>query len=178
MKPVQSKTATYAISILEFWIEKNMLLLNPPYSRGFDWPLRKQQCLIWSIIYNIPIGTIIINDRMLADWQDDNDDDNDDSGQLISVIDGRRRILALLAFMRNELTIPKKWFSDDMVDSPKLNVSWDDLTNFGRVRFRNFELHCTVLSVPFLNIEHEIYEAINHSNILQYQISTNPGIEQ
>ena len=89
------------LDVLHHWSKERTLELSPPYQRGEVWGKIRQRNLIRSIVFGIPIPSIIINDRFSAGWE------NDES---IAVIDGKQRITSILRLLDNRLQIPGEWF--------------------------------------------------------------------
>ena len=89
------------LDVIMHWRSKGILNLDATYQRGDVWGPVRRRNLIRSLLQGIPIPSIIVNDRGLAEWDDDHS---------YTVIDGKQRITSLLQFVTNGIAVPGEWF--------------------------------------------------------------------
>jgi hypothetical protein len=111
--------------------------LTPSYQRESVWTTEQRQAMWYSLLSGIPIGAIYIN--MRSDFYAD---------PRYRVVDGKQRIEAYLAFLDNELELPKLWFaprrvsggeslSEEVPEGAPEMVRFADLTENGRKYAQN-----------------------------------------
>lgn len=91
--------------------------LNAPYQRGSVWDDTQRRNLVRSILWGIPIGSIIIARQPL------------DADKYHRVVDGKQRIETIVSFMADGFTVPRCWFDSSSPmgdDGPQ--VVWSELT--------------------------------------------------
>lgn len=140
-------------TVLYWRDQRKGLYLDPPYQRGNVWGWRRRRNLIRSIILGVPIASIIINDRMWAEWADD---------ERIAVIDGKQRITTLLAFFDGNFYVPGEWFGDS-----RAMVSFSDLEPRTQRRFRSRQLALCESRLPTLEAEREVFNLVNYGGLAQ-----------
>lgn len=140
-------------AVLE-WRKNSYLLLDPPYQRGDVWGPVRRVNLIRSILLGVPIPCVVINDRLNADWPDDD--------FRLAVIDGRQRLTTILRFFDSQLAVPGDWFG---VDAP--TVLYRDLPRPRQARFCNKGLPCAWAQLPDLAAERDVFELINFGGVPQ-----------
>lgn len=92
--------------------------LDPPYQRGLRWSEWDQRLLFASFMRGLPVPSLIINDRSEAGLlQGEPDEAGHRDDWRYSVIDGKQRITAILAWLRGELTLPRAWFTPEEVST-------------------------------------------------------------
>jgi len=157
--------------------------LNPPYQRGSVWTTEMRVALIKSLLLGLPMGIIYLNARPISKGGD----------LRYQVVDGKQRIETLLAFMRDEFSIPADWLETHFWDYPKgvpehehhkhektrrvdlvreecwgkERLVWSDLTDVGRRRFQHMPI--AVYETYFQTEEEEaaLYELLNFQTIRQ-----------
>ena len=129
------------------------LLMDAPYQRGDVWGTKRRVNLIRSVLLEVPIPSIIINDRGSADWSDD---------YRVAVIDGRQRITTLLRFIDGQLRVPGAWFG---VDSE--TVSYSDLSISEQRRFRQTPVAVSEGRLATLEEEQEVFDLVNFGGLAQ-----------
>lgn len=95
------------------------LELNPPYQRGDVWTADQRRLLIKSFLLGVPVPSVIVNDRMSADFR------HPDGGTdwRIAVVDGKQRVTTVLAWFDDQLDVPASWFPEDRIQN---TVATDD----------------------------------------------------
>lgn len=137
--------------------DSERLLLDAPYQRGDVWGPRRRVNLIWSILRGIPIPSLIINDRLFADWPDD---------QRIAVIDGKQRITSVLRFIRSELAVPAPWFDG----SRRQTITFANLSQAQRRKFLNIPLAFSEGRLASLSEEQEVFNLVNFGGLLPGEV--------
>lgn len=106
--------------------------MNAGFHRGAVWTDVQNRALIRSMIEQVPIGEVYLNERM--------------PGHPLVVIDGKQRIMALRGFLAGEFGVPASWFpSDHVQDAPDLTAHVGEL----RVRLRS-QTYQGLVSGPLL----------------------------
>lgn len=141
--------------VIRHWHKEGELLLSPPYQRGDVWGPTRRRNLIRSVMLGVPIPSIIINDRLRAEW------DNGDAA--IVVIDGKQRITTLLRFLEDEFTVPGEWFDE------RGDIRFGDLPVAKRRRFTNQPLAFSEGVLASIDEEREVFELVNFGGVPQGQ---------
>lgn len=143
-----------------FWRDRDGggLELYPPYQRGDVWGHKRRVNLIRSLLMGVPIPSIILNDRLSADWPGD---------YRKCIIDGKQRITTILMFLDDELEVPREWFDG----SPGL-VSFSMLSNCRRLGFKNMPIACSEARIKTLAGEKEIFDLVNFGGLQQGEVDT------
>lgn len=98
-------------------IEDGDLDINPPYQRGAIWTEDQRVALMRSLLSGIPVPTLIINDRHGRHWTDpDTYDRNSGASPSYAVVDGKQRLLCLMAWFAGDLAIPALWIEPECID--------------------------------------------------------------
>jgi len=152
LERLQLVTSNRPCDVIRYWHEDNQMLLDPPYQRGNVWGVIRQRNLIRSLIQNIPIPSIIINDRWKAGW--------DDTLSCV-VIDGKQRMTTFLQFFSSELEIPGEWLG--MVGM----VTFDDLDLPTQRSFRQMPLAFSEGTLKSLEDEKMVFDLVNFGGVPQ-----------
>lgn len=139
------------LEVLRHWMKDGYLHLSPPYQRGDVWGTARQRNLVSSLLLGVPIPSVVVNDRMAANWGDD-----------IVVIDGKQRIGAILAFFESRLSVPAEWFG---VDGSQ--VVYGDLVLPQRRRFNNLTLGVCEAALGSIEQERQVFDLINFGGLAQ-----------
>jgi uncharacterized protein with ParB-like and HNH nuclease domain len=153
----------WSISQIKHWADGGDLLLSPPYQRGDVWGTKRRQNFIRSLLQGIPVPSVVMNDRLRADFVGDR-------STSYSVIDGKQRITTILMFFAGELLVPADWF--DLVDcaSNKELVSFPDLTKRGQRRFENLPFACAETYLTNEADEQVVFDLINFGGLAQGEV--------
>lgn len=138
---------------VNFWEREGYLLLTPPYQRGDVWGPVRRVNLIRSLLLGIPIPSIIINDRSMTQWP------NDDLR--FAVIDGKQRLTTILMFLKSELAVPGEW-----VDLPG-EVTFSEMPIVTQRKICNRPLAFSEGSLPTLEEEQLVFELVNFGGVPQ-----------
>ena len=165
IQKIELQNRNWSISQIKHWDDGGDLLLSPPYQRGDVWGTKRRRNFIRSLLQGIPIPSVVMNDRLRADFVGDR-------STSYSVIDGKQRITTILMFFAGELSVPADWF--ELVDgaSNKDLVSFLDLTKRGQRRFENLPL---AAAETFLKTEAEeklVFDLINFGGLAQGEFDT------
>lgn len=155
LKELQLRQTNRAIDVLKHWSNPDSgagLYLDPPYQRGDVWGIKRRRNLIRSVLLCVPIPSMIINERLFADWPDED--------SRIAVIDGKQRITTILMFLDDKLSVPGNWF-----DSYQRSVVFSDLTQAQRRRFMNTPLPFSEGRLPDLEAEREVFDLVNFGGL-------------
>ena len=154
----QLRTQTIGSPLSQYVDYRDEWELNPPYQRGSVWTEEQRRDLIRSVLLELPIGTIVVNDRGYE--------------QKIGtvVIDGKQRIEALRAFVDDEFTVPRDWFDDrDLteVDHDRDEVLYSDLNGRAHRGFRNRSIPHLKAKVGTVKGEAMIFRLLNGGGTAQ-----------
>lgn len=143
------------IDVFRYWHLNNWLILDPPYQRGDVWGPQRRVNFIRSLMQNIPIPSVIVNDRSKRRQAEDFG---------YAVIDGRQRITTILMFMNNELMVPGHWFG-----LHNSGVSYIDLPPECKRKFCNIGIACAEGALETLEDEALVFELVNFGGVPQGQ---------
>jgi len=143
-------TTNRPVDVIKHWRDEGYLNMNTPYQRGDVWGPIRQRNLIRSILSGIPVPSIIVNVR---DWGDD---------YSISVIDGKQRMTAVLAFCDSKLSVPAEWFGRHFGD-----LYFKDLDKVDQRRFRNQTMGFAEGALTDIEAEKEVFELVNFGGVPQ-----------
>ena len=160
IQKIDLQNRNWSISQIKHWDDGGDLLLSPPYQRGDVWGTKRRQNFIRSLLQGIPVPSVVMNDRLRADFVGDR-------STSYSVIDGKQRITTILMFFAGQLSVPADWF--DLVDCASNHemVSFLHLTKRGQRRFENLPL---AAAETFLKTEAEekfVFDLINFGGLAQ-----------
>ena len=144
--------------------------MDQPYQRGDVWGLVRRQNLIRSLIMGIPIASLVINVRHLADFHEPGYSDARDAAY--AIVDGKQRVTTIMMFSRDEFAVPASWFregsvetTEDTEDGPY--VRYSGLTPTGRRRFENKPLATSEGRFSTLADERMIFDLVNFGGVAQ-----------
>ena len=140
--------------------------MNPPYQRGDVWGVKRRRNLIKSILMGIPIPSIIVNDRCVAEFSGDDD--------RYAVIDGKQRIITILMFLDSELAIPSEWVVDDCRPKEKGLVVFSDMRLSFRRGFESLAIACSEVNLKTIEEEKEVFDLVNFGGLAQGERDHNP----
>lgn len=155
LKHIHLMQTNRPLQVVKHWIRGDSLELSPPYQRGDVWgPIRRVN-FIRSLLIGIPIPSVIINDRMSAEfvgkkrWH-------------YAVIDGKQRLTTLKMFFQNQLEVPGEWF-----DSSMATARYADLSERMRRCFHNLPMAFSEGRIKTLKGEREVFELVNFGGVKQ-----------
>lgn len=150
------------LDVIRHWHNDGMLYVDPPYQRGDVWGIERRVNLIRSVLLGVPIPSIVVNDRMAADWPDD---------YRLAVIDGKQRCQTVLMFLNGEFSIPGAWVG--MVG----DVVFGDLPLARQRRIKNHPMGFCEGCLETIEQEHEVFELINFGGVPQGEADQPCSIE-
>jgi hypothetical protein len=151
---VYLKNTTRSLDFFPHLRDGSQVLLNPPYQRGDVWGPVRRVNFIRSLLMEIPIPSLVLNDRLYADWVD--------GDFRFAVVDGRQRITTILRFFDSQLAVPGHWFD---IDAP--SVVYRDLPLKDQRRFGNKGIAVSEARLSDLAAEQEVFDLINFGGVPQ-----------
>lgn len=113
---------------------------NPPCQRKSVWNLAKKSFLIDSIIKNYPIPPIFLRQQI----------DEKTGKTKYDVIDGKQRLLALIDFIENKISLPDDFGSDRFGDERLNGLNFKDLDEYSEYKKRFWKY---VIPIEYLDTE-------------------------
>lgn len=149
------------IDVLLFWRDRDGggLELNAPYQRGDVWGNKRRVNFVKSLLLGIPIPSIIINDRLMADWPD--------ADYRKCIIDGKQRVTTILMWLDGLLEVPREWF-----DGGSGLVRFQDLPNNYQLGMKNSAIACSEGRIKDLAGEKEIFDLVNFGGLQQGEVDS------
>jgi hypothetical protein len=133
-------------------IHAGQLDLNPPYQRGAVWSEDQRVALIFSLMSGLPVPTLILNQRH--------------TDPPYVAIDGKQRLLCVVAWFGDDLAVPASWFPDGLVaatqpttDGPY--VTFGGLTDKGQRSTSRMMLPVGEAMLPDIEAEARVYLLVN-----------------
>jgi Protein of unknown function DUF262 len=151
----------YNLGTLADLIESKTIDLSPRYQRRFRWDPRRQSKLVESLLMNVPIPPIFLNE--------------DEYGHY-SVIDGKQRLTAIFEFLRGRLRLEGlEIFSD--INGQTVDELSTDLQQVLRIRPTLRAI--IILRQSDEDVKFEVFKRLNTGgvtlNAQEIRNSTNPG---
>lgn len=136
---------------------------DPPYQRGAVWSEPQQRALFESMMRGLPIGSILLNDRLSASR------DLPADAPAYAVVDGKQRIQAIRAFANDELALPADWFEDTDIreTSDEQTVTFSQLTLRGQRGIQNLPVPTIQASVGTVEEEARLFNLVNFGGTAQ-----------
>lgn len=163
MKRLQLNQSNRAVECLNFYRQTRDLELSPPYQRGDVWGIRRRRNFIRSLLMGIPIPSIIVNDRLMADFVGD-------KPEAFAVIDGKQRCTTILMFMDDRFTVPAEWFEPRCLATGKPEIAYSELSIVGQRMFRGRGIAISEARLKTLEDEQEVFELVNFGGIPQGEL--------
>lgn len=155
-------------------LSEGAVIVDAPYQRGQTWELAQRQGLVKSWLSEVPIPSIIVNDRCTTKWHAANGTSPlDDGVGMYAVVDGRQRVECAAAWFNSEFGVPASWFEPDCVastfetpDGPY--VTHSHLSNKGQNHMR-FHAKLPQATAQFATVEEEaaMYLLVNGGGVAQ-----------
>ncbi len=131
---------------------------------GRKWDRDRREALIFSLLANVPVPAIILNDRATKRWYTT----TGRMDQFRAVVDGGERLLTIWQWFYADLAVPDSWFSaaDLSADPKRGRVRHTNLTSEAAAKLRR-QLSMDVVSYeyPSLQAEAELYELVNGNGV-------------
>ena len=129
-----------ANNVLELYLQRHLIDLDPPYQRLSVWDRTKQQRFIDSVINGVDTPKLYFHD--ITGYP------GASARYRFSVIDGKQRLLSLWAFISNELPLPSDFVYFDNESYEAAGLTYEQLlSRFPnlRARFDDFEVPITLV---------------------------------
>jgi hypothetical protein len=148
------------INIATFWENFQLAKYNfePPYQRPSEvWSPSKQSFLIDTILKNFPMPPIFLHQHI----------DASTGKTMYDVIDGKQRLGAILAFIKNEIATPENFNSDNFGDDRLDGIFFRDLeakeiSDWKKVFWR-YELTIEYIDTDQIQIVNNIFDRLNRN---------------
>ena len=124
-----------ANNVLDLYQQRSLINLDPPYQRLSIWDQEKQQRFIDSVVNGVDTPKLYFHE--IAKQAET------PSPNRFSVIDGKQRLIALWAFISNEITLPTDFVYFDNESYQAAGLTYNQLLSrypLLRARFDNFEV--------------------------------------
>lgn len=141
------------VDVVMHWRKDGCLYLDAPYQRGDVWGVKRRQNLIKSILLGIPIPSLIINNRLDANWEND---------YRVAVIDGKQRITTILMFADSAFPVLGEWFGHDAEF-----VTFNDLPIVQQRLFRNRPMPFSEGVLTTIEQEQLVFDLVNFGGLAQ-----------
>lgn len=135
--------------------------LDAEYQRGSVWSVEQKQNLIRSLLMDLPIGSIVVNERP-------------DVLEGFYVIDGKQRVEALRDLVDDKFPIPASWvLAEHIVETeevpgwPVPGARWSGTTEVFKRFFRRRGVPSIEARVKTVTEEAEIFRLINSAGTAQ-----------
>ena len=128
------------------------LILRPSWQRDFVWDQKKASRLIESVIINVPVPIVYL--------------DEDKEG-ILTVIDGQQRLTSLISFIEGKFERSEKEFVDFKLKgldvlSEANNKGFNELDKTTQRKIKNTPIRCIVIEAKsHPDIKFEIFERLN-----------------
>ncbi len=148
------------INIATFWENYQLSKYNfePPYQRPSEvWSKSKQSFLIDTVLKNFPMPPIFLHQHI----------DASTGKTMYDVIDGKQRLGAILAFIKNQITTPENFNSDGFGDDRLDGIFFKDLELNGisdwKKVFWRYELTIEYIDTDQIDIVNNIFDRLNRN---------------
>ena len=145
---------------IEFLVQAT-LLLDSPYQRGSVWEPFRRVNLIRSLLMGLPVGTLVLNDRTAARW--------DEQSVGYVVVDGKQRIETLVGFVTDQFRVPGCWFGRSG------EVRFSELPLSVRQQLVGSEVSVLNCRLPTYAAELEVYQLINYGGVPHETVPDRPA---
>lgn len=135
--------------------------MEQPYQRGVVWGTKRKQNLIKSILMDVPIPSIVLNDRLRAEF--DQPGYEESRNWLVAIVDGKQRVTAIRDFVADRFSVPADWFETDSGGE----LFYSQLPQRIRSHIMNMPLAVTVGQLATLDEERELFDLINFGGLAQ-----------
>ncbi|SFM78412.1 Protein of unknown function DUF262 [Chitinophaga sp. YR627] len=148
------------INIATFWENFQLAKYNfePPYQRPSEvWSQSKQSFLIDTILKNFPMPPIFLHQHI----------DASTGKTMYDIIDGKQRLGAILAFIKNEIAIPENFNSDNFGDDRLDGIFFRDLESKDIAEWKKifwrYELTIEYIDTDQIQIVNNIFDRLNRN---------------
>jgi hypothetical protein len=143
-------------------VADGLMTVDTPYQRGPVWTLDQRQALIRSFMQGIPVPAIVVNTRAYVyGWEGD-------EAASYAVIDGKQRMLTVIAWFAGDFAVPASWFNPEHVETTEDTddgpyVRFTGLTVVGQRKqsIARFLMPMCEAKLPNVRAEAEVYLLLN-----------------
>ncbi|WP_079621856.1 DUF262 domain-containing protein [Mycobacteroides abscessus] len=135
--------------------------MEQPYQRGLVWGTKRKQNLIKSLLMDVPIPSIVLNDRLRAEFHQPGYEES--RNWLVAIVDGKQRVTAIRDFVTDGFPIPAVWFEDAGTGE----LFYSQLPQRIQNHIMNMPLAVTVGQFATLDEERELFDLINFGGLAQ-----------
>lgn len=135
--------------------------MEQPYQRGHVWGAKRKQNLIKSLLMDVPIPSIVLNDRLRAEFHHPGYEES--RNWLVAIVDGKQRVTAIRDFVTDGFPIPATWFEDAGTGE----LFYSQLPQRVQNHIMNLPLAVTVGQFATLDEERELFDLINFGGLAQ-----------
>lgn len=144
--------------------------MDQPYQRGHVWGLTRRRNLIRSLIMGVPIPSVVVNLRHLANFNEPGYSFTRNTSY--AIVDGKQRITTYQMFLRGEFAVPASWFPADQVETTEdtpdgLYVRHSGLTVAGQRFFGHHNIGVSEGRFATLAEEQLIFDLVNFGGVAQ-----------
>lgn len=135
--------------------------MEQPYQRGVVWGVKRKQNLIKSLLMDVPVPAIVLNDRRRAEFSHPGYDQH--RSWLIAIVDGKQRVTAVREFVSDRFSVPTRWFGADSDDE----IRFSQLALRDQNNILNLLLPVSIGQLETLDDERELFDLINFGGLAQ-----------
>lgn len=143
--------------------------MEQPYQRGVVWGTKRKQNLIKSLLMDVPIPSIILNDRLRGEFC--HPDYEESRNWLVAVVDGKQRVTAIRDFVADRLSVPASWFEG----AGSGELVYSQLPQRIQNHIMNIPLAVTVGQLATLEEERELFDLVNFGGLAQGETDDTPS---
>ncbi len=179
LQEFRSNVHAYGARELVHQLNDGWITVSAPYQRGLVWTYDQRVGLIRSWMTGLPIPALIINDRTSTEWTGPKPERELSAGRdddpLMSVIDGKQRLLAAAAWFNSELPVPASWFPPEALNQTQTHtdddgeyVTYNGLTRAWQLKTgHDWVVPVAMAKVDSVETEAAIYLLVNGAGVPQ-----------
>jgi hypothetical protein len=147
MRQIVTQKIELPISAILSMIE-DQIDLNPEFQRRERWNVERQSRFVESLIMNVPVPPVFLGE--------------DDYGKYV-VLDGRQRLTAVSAFLKNEFALKKLDVWSELV-----GMSFKDLVkrDFSKFLTRRFIPAVVILKESSQEVKYDVFDRLNTGGVV------------
>lgn len=134
--------------------------MDQPYQRGVVWGTKRKQNLIKSLLMDVPVPAIVLNDRRRAGFAQSGYDQP--RNWLMAVVDGKQRVSAIREFVSDGFSVPARWFG-----AAGEEIRFSQLAHRDQNSVMNLLLPVSIGQFATLDDERELFDLINFGGLAQ-----------
>jgi hypothetical protein len=148
------------INIATLWENFNLdkYEFSPDYQReGNVWSEVDKSYLIDTILKNFPMPPVFLHQHI----------DNDTGKTVYDIVDGKQRLLAIISFLKNEISIPEDFASDGFGDPRLEGMFFKDLDGEGFSEWKKsiwkYEITIEYIETDDVGVVNHIFDRLNRN---------------